>query len=93
MNGRPALDDVDLDVAPGQLVALVGPSGAGKTTLTSMIARFYDPQQGSVEIDGHDLRELTLQSVARADRAGAAGDLSVPRQPAGEPAVRAPGRR
>jgi ATP-binding cassette subfamily B protein len=66
VNGRLALDDVDLDVAPGQLVALVGPSGAGKTTLTSMIARFYDPQQGSVEIDGHDVRELTLNSVARA---------------------------
>jgi ATP-binding cassette, subfamily B, bacterial len=65
-NGRPALDDVDLDVAPGQLVALVGPSGAGKTTMTSMIARFYDPRQGSVEIDGHDLRELTLDSVSRA---------------------------
>ena len=65
-DGRRALDEVDLDVAPGQLVALVGPSGAGKTTLTSMIARFYDPQQGSVEIDGHDLRDLTLSSVARA---------------------------
>jgi ATP-binding cassette subfamily B protein len=65
-NGRPALDDIDLDVAPGQLVALVGPSGAGKTTMTSMIARFYDPQQGSVEMDGHDLRDLTLDSVARA---------------------------
>ena len=65
-DGRMALDGVDLDVAPGQLVALVGPSGAGKTTTTSMIARFYDPQQGSVEIDGHDLRELTLGSVSRA---------------------------
>jgi ATP-binding cassette, subfamily B, bacterial len=65
-NGRLALDDVDLDVSAGQLVALVGPSGAGKTTMTSMIARFYDPQQGSVEIDGHDLRELTLGSVSRA---------------------------
>jgi ATP-binding cassette subfamily B protein len=66
VGGRRAVDGIDLDVAPGQLVALVGPSGAGKTTLTSLIARFYDPQQGSIEIDGHDLRELTLSSVARA---------------------------
>lgn len=65
-HGRPALDGIDLDVAPGQLVALVGPSGAGKTTLTSLLARFYDPQQGSVAIDGHDVRELTLGSVAGA---------------------------
>ena len=63
---RAAINGVSLDVAPGQLVALVGPSGAGKTTLTSLLARFYDPQVGSVKIDGHDLRELTLQSVAEA---------------------------
>jgi ATP-binding cassette subfamily B protein len=62
--GRPAIDSVSLDVTPGQLVALVGPSGAGKTTMTSLLARFYDPQQGSVQIDGHDLRELTLQSIS-----------------------------
>lgn len=63
---RPALEAVCLRVAPGQLVALVGPSGAGKTTLTSLVARFYDPQQGSVQIDGHDVRTLRLQSVAKA---------------------------
>ena len=61
---RPAIDAVSLDVAPGQLVALVGASGAGKTTLTNLLARFYDPQQGSIQIDGRDLRELKLQSVA-----------------------------
>ena len=65
-HGRPALDRIDLDVRPGQLVALVGPSGAGKTTLISLLARFYDPQHGSVEFDGHDLRELTLASVSEA---------------------------
>jgi ATP-binding cassette, subfamily B, bacterial len=63
---RPALDGVTLEVAPGQLVALVGPSGAGKTTLTSLLARFYDPQQGSVQIDGHDLTELSARSIAAA---------------------------
>jgi ATP-binding cassette subfamily B protein len=62
---RPALTDVDLAVEPGQLVALVGPSGAGKTTITSLIPRFYDPQAGSVRIDGHDLRDVTLESVGR----------------------------
>jgi ATP-binding cassette subfamily B protein len=60
---RPALHDVGFAVEPGQLVALVGPSGAGKTTITSLIPRFYDPQEGSVRIDGHDLRDVTLDSV------------------------------
>jgi ATP-binding cassette subfamily B protein len=60
---RPALDDVTFEVEPGQLVALVGPSGAGKTTITSLVPRFYDPQQGTVRIDGHDLRDVTLASL------------------------------
>lgn len=61
----PALDDVSFEVSPGEMVALVGPSGAGKTTTTYLLQRFYDPQQGRVLLDGHDLRDLTLQSVAR----------------------------
>jgi ATP-binding cassette subfamily B protein len=60
----PALRDVSFDVEPGQMVALVGPSGAGKTTVTYLLQRFYDPQQGRVLLDGHDMRELTLDSVA-----------------------------
>jgi ATP-binding cassette subfamily B protein len=60
---RPALDDVSFEVQPGQLVALVGPSGAGKTTVTSLVPRFYDPQRGSVRIDGNDLRDVALESV------------------------------
>jgi len=63
---QPALENVSLEVAPGQLIALVGPSGAGKTTLTSLLARFYDPDQGVVSIDGHDLRDLRLASIAQA---------------------------
>jgi len=63
--GRPALDRVDFQVEPGQLVALVGPSGAGKTTVTSLIPRFYDPQKGGVRLDGHDIRTLTLESLGR----------------------------
>jgi ATP-binding cassette subfamily B protein len=62
---RPALDGVSADIAAGQLVALVGASGAGKTTLTSLVPRFADPQSGQVLIDGHDLRDLTLESVGR----------------------------
>ena len=60
---RPAVDNVSFDIQPGQLVALVGPSGAGKTTLTTLIPRFYDPDAGSVEIDGRDVRHVTLDSL------------------------------
>ncbi len=61
----PALRGVSFDVEPGQLAALVGPSGAGKTTITYLVPRFYDPTSGSVRIDGHDLRELSIESVRR----------------------------
>lgn len=61
--GGPVLSDVTLRVEPGHLVALVGPSGAGKTTITSLVARLYDPSEGSVRIGGVDLRDATLASV------------------------------
>ena len=58
-----ALEDVSFTVKPGQLAALVGPSGAGKTTLTYLIPRLYDPTSGRISIDGHDLRDVTLDSI------------------------------
>ncbi len=59
-----ALDTLSFNIAPGQLVALVGPSGAGKTTLTYLIPRLYDPTLGGITLDGHDLRDLTLSTMA-----------------------------
>ena len=60
-----ALRNIDLTVNAGEVVALVGPSGAGKTTLMSLLPRFFDPQQGAVRIDGRDLRELRLDALRR----------------------------
>lgn len=60
---QPVLRDVNLKIAPGQTVAVVGPTGAGKSTLVSLIPRFYDPQQGQVLLDGVDTREYTLASL------------------------------
>jgi ATP-binding cassette subfamily B protein len=62
----PVLRGIDLVVEAGQTVALVGPSGAGKTTLTQLVPRLYDPTLGTVRIDGHDLRDLTQDSVRQA---------------------------
>lgn len=59
-----ALEDISFHLHPGQLAALVGPSGAGKTTLTYLIPRLYDPTEGRILLDGHDLREVTLESLA-----------------------------
>jgi ATP-binding cassette, subfamily B, bacterial len=60
------LRDIDLDLAPGTMTALVGPSGAGKSTLSSLVPRLYDVTEGRVTIDGHDVRDLTLASLADA---------------------------
>jgi ATP-binding cassette subfamily B protein len=60
---RLALDDIDLTIAPGETVALVGATGAGKSTFAKLVARFYDPTLGRVLIDGHDVRDVTFQSL------------------------------
>jgi ATP-binding cassette, subfamily B, bacterial len=62
---RPVLSDVSLEARPGEVVAIVGPTGAGKTTLVNLLARFFDPSSGRVVIDGHDLRALRIRSLRR----------------------------
>ena len=64
--GQQALDNVSLDVAPGETVALVGPSGAGKTTILQLLMRFYDPNKGRVSIDGVDLRDMQRRDFRQA---------------------------
>ena len=59
-----ALRNIDFEIKPGQLAALVGPSGSGKTTASYLLPRFYDPTEGTVRIDGYDLRELSLETLA-----------------------------
>jgi len=62
---RNVLDGISFHVRPGEVAAFVGPSGAGKTTITALVPRFYDPQSGRVLVDSHDLRGVTLDSLRR----------------------------
>ena len=64
-DGRPVLRNIDLRIAPGEHVAIVGRTGAGKSTLAGLVLRFFDPQRGRVTIDGHDLRRVSLASLRR----------------------------
>jgi len=63
--GEPVLNDVSFDIQPGQTVALLGATGSGKTSIINLLPRFYDPTEGSVLIDGHDLRDVCLDSLRR----------------------------
>jgi len=64
-NPETVLRDISFTANPGEKIALVGPSGSGKSTLTSLIPRFYDPRAGSIEVDGHDLRDVRVKSLRR----------------------------
>src|SRR5215510_13673965 len=66
MEGRPTLEGIDLDVPAGRTIALIGHTGSGKTTLTSLVPRFYDVTAGRVLVDGVDVRDVTLHSLRRA---------------------------
>ncbi len=61
--GQPALQHISLKAEPGQMIALVGPSGSGKSTIASLIPRFYDVDSGTISIDGHDIRQVTADSL------------------------------
>jgi ATP-binding cassette subfamily B multidrug efflux pump len=61
--GTPVLNDVSFDVLPGETIALVGPTGVGKTTIVNLISRFYEAQSGEVLIDGQDVRSVTIESL------------------------------
>jgi ABC-type multidrug transport system fused ATPase/permease subunit len=61
--GKPVLHEVSLEAEPGQIVALVGHTGSGKTTSVNLIPRYYDPNDGRITLDGHDLRDVTLESL------------------------------
>ncbi len=65
VEGQPVLEDIDLHIPAGHVVALVGPTGVGKSTLASLIPRFYDVNEGTVKLDGYDIRDLTLKSLRR----------------------------
>ncbi|MFQ3587214.1 MAG: ABC transporter ATP-binding protein [Fimbriimonadaceae bacterium] len=65
VEGKPVVQDIDFSVRCGEVVGIVGPTGAGKTTLMNLLMRFYDPKQGRICIDGHDLRDVRLESLRR----------------------------
>ena len=63
IEGQPVLENISLEIKPGEVIALVGPTGVGKTTFISLLNRFYDPIEGAITLDGHDLRDVSLASL------------------------------
>ena len=84
----PVLEDINLDIPARQVVALVGPTGVGKSTMASLIPRFYDVKSGSITLDGHDIRDLKLGEPAQPDQHRPAGRFPLPRHGPREPALR-----
>ena len=83
--GSPVLADIEMSIAPGQRVAVVGETGAGKSTIAKLLLRFYDPTAGTVRVDGHDVRDLTFASRARAITPHSPGRVPVRRHAARQP--------
>ena len=63
IEGQPVLNDINIEINPGEVIALVGPTGVGKTTFINLLNRFYDPISGEIDLDGHDLRDVSLTSL------------------------------
>ena len=88
----PVLSEVSFSAEPGQTIALLGMTGSGKSTVINLIPRFYDPSDGRVLIDGHDVRTVTLESLPRGDWDRAPGDHPVLGDDPGEYRLWPPGR-
>ena len=88
----PLIEDLNVVVEPGETVAIVGPTGAGKTTLVNLLMRFYDVDGGRITVDGNDVRELTRDNLREHVRHGAAGHLAVRRHHPREHRLRTRGR-
>ena len=63
IEGQPVLNNINIEINPGEVIALVGPTGVGKTTFINLLNRFYDPVSGEIDLDGHDLRDVSLTSL------------------------------
>ena len=88
----PLIEDLSLDVAPGQTIAIVGPTGAGKTTLVNLLMRFYDVDGGAIRVDGVDIRQVKRGAAATHVRHGAAGHVALLRDDPREHRLRARAR-